>query len=65
MASVMAIGAGAAVAAFLVCLKWFQAVTTGTNISYRAGLDLSHGGDLEAALEPWARPSTRAVLSPR
>jgi hypothetical protein len=36
-----------------------------TNSFYRAELVWSHGDAHEAALEPWARLSTRVVLSPR
>ncbi|PHH69437.1 hypothetical protein CDD83_5715 [Cordyceps sp. RAO-2017] len=79
MASVFAIGAGAAVAAFLVRFlppkppllrpREEEGVEAEeeelTAFVYRAAPDSSPGGARAAASAPWARPSTRAASSPR
>lgn len=65
MASVFAVGAGAAVAAFLVRFPQDAADCRVLTRSDRAELVSSHGDALAVASEPWARPSTRVDLSPR
>lgn len=67
MSSVLALGAGAAVAAFLVRAHRFSQFVRFVCLTLlsRAGLVLSHGDVREVVLERWARPSTREVLRPR